>query len=277
MTTFSKNEILELKRDVTVGDSAYSAGQKFVVSKVTPTKTHTILLTNNGELDSEKGLMGSHKSIAGVMSKTNTAFVAKKPDHSALKKGNFYTFKCDFAEDDIFFPAGTRVVLVKGGAKPKFETFYRQKNSNESNLSGLGVSPIFFEKFMTPAEAVTCELTKDWCIKGLKERTGEETRNFELSVYFKNKKVGEASNGGYGACHSIYIDTPEWKKLNEQAFAIVQPLDKRKEERMKLKLHDMEEIIIDYFLENHGGLSTLNDYLVRYAMSWCNLTKEELA
>lgn len=278
MTTFSKNEILELKRDLTVGDVPYTAGQKFVVTKVTPTKTHTTLLNNNGELDSEKGLIGSHKSIAGVMSKTNTAFIAKKPDYSAIKKGNFYTFNKNFKDDDgMEFPAGTRVVMVKGGAKPVFETFYRQKSPKLSNVNGLGVHPKFVEQFLSPAEAVTCELTKDWCIKGLKERTGEETRNFELSVYFKNKKVGEASNGGYGACHSIYIDTPEWKKLNEQAFAIVQPLDNCKEERMKLKLHDMEEIIIDYFLENHGGLSTLNDYLVRYAMSWCNLTKAELA
>lgn len=274
MSTFTKNEIIELKRDLTVGDASYSAGQKFVVTKVTPTKTHVTLLDNKGELVAEKGLIGTHKSIAGVMSKTNTAFLVKKADHSALKKGNFYTFKQDFKEDEIFFPAGTRVVLVKGGAKPVFETFYRQQNPKASYLSGLGVSPSFFEKFMTPAEAEICELTKDWCIKGLKERTGEETRNFECNVYYKNKKVGEASNGGYGACHSIHVHTPEWEKLIDQAFEIIKPLDNRKEDHMKIKRHDLDEIIIDFFLENHGGLSNLKDYLTRYAVSWLNFVEK---
>ena len=60
----------------------------------------------------------------------------------------------------------------------------------------------------------TATKTEEYQIKGLKTAGGEETLRFQVSLYFRGKRVAGVSNGGTGGCH-------EWHwvdKASEQSF-----------------------------------------------------------
>lgn len=273
MAKFSKNEIVTLNQTLKVGDVTYTKGSRFVVEKTTSTKTHLALLDDKGCLTG-KGINGGHSAIERACTSTNTKFVAPKAKGADVKKGDFMVFKEEYKDDELRFPVGTRIVIVKGGAKPAFETFYKQENKSVSYVSGLSVHPDFITQFLEKSEPVKCELTADFQMKGLKERTGEETRNFEMSLYYKGKKIGEASNDGYGGCHRIYMNHEAWNNLIEKGLEIAQAVSTIKGEKFQVTKHDIEENTVDFFLENFHGLSTYKDYIERYVRGWCLLVQK---
>jgi len=60
----------------------------------------------------------------------------------------------------------------------------------------------------------TANKTEEFQIKRLKTAGGEETLRFEVSLYFRDKRVASVSNGGTGGCHEWHwID-----KASEQSF-----------------------------------------------------------
>ena len=56
----------------------------------------------------------------------------------------------------------------------------------------------------------TATKTEEFQIKGLKTAGGDETLRFEVSLYFRSKRVAIVSNGGTGGCHS-------WSWLDKEA------------------------------------------------------------
>lgn len=268
MADLAKNEIVEIKAQIKVGDKTYPAGTRFVVMKVTTAKIHLSQLNEDNTI-SENGINGSITAIQLRFASTGKKYVAPKGTSVEAKKGDFFSFKKEFNDNGIKFPVGTRVVLVKGGQRPEFFTHFTQESGH--NVEGLTIYPQFITEHLEAAEAAVCDLTADWKMKGLKERTGEETRNFEFNLYYKGKRVGGASNDGCGGSHRVHVYNDDWKALNKAALEICKAADTTKSGQFSIKAHDVEEYLINFFLDNHNGLSPLKDYLEDQVKDWCKM------
>lgn len=270
MSKFSKNEIISLDRDLKVGDIEYKQGQRFVVAQKTPLRLTITMLNNDGSLNAKQ--LSGKPELFHLFSSTNTKYAPPKADTSDIKKGNVYTFKKPFENEQVSYPVGARAILVKGGARPEFFSYHSQKNKM---INGLIVTPEFIETYFELSEPVKCDLTDAWEIKGLKQRQGEETPNFEFNLYHNGKKVGGASNDGYGGSHRIGTTTDAWDKLVDEAFKVVKSFEPEDvTDQMIISRHNIEEAIVDFFLEGVKGLITLKDYLQRYSDSWYEMTKK---
>lgn len=268
MAALTKNEIVELKSEIKVGNETYPVGTRFVVTKVTKEKIHLSQLKQDHTLNGS--FSGKIASILNVFVSTNTKYIEPKAASVQVKKGNFYTFKKEFNESGSKFPVGTRVVIIKGGKCPQFIT-----QAMDGRV--FTVNTHFITEFFDAAEAAQCELTADWQVKGLQERQGEETRNFIFNLYYKGKKMGDASNDGQGGCHRVHVYGDEWKVLNKAALEICKAVDTSKSDQFAIREHDVEEYLVDFFLDNYNGLSTLKDYLERRVKDWCDTVSRHLS
>ena len=269
MTKFVKNEILILKSNLKLASSDYKKGQRFVVTRATATKAHLNLLDENNMLVEDSAITGSTSSIAAFFNTSNQKLIIKTSD-AGVKKGDFFTFKMDFKNDDIIFPKGTRVVINKAGANPQFTTLYKQENGN---TYGLAVSPAFIKKYLEPTEAAECDLSRDWKVKALKAQDTQDGYSFTFNLYYKGKKAACAGNFGIGGPNYTHSVTAEWTKLIDDAIAFAAPLDQSHDKYYSC-CGKMEESLVEFFFANQNGLQSLTDYLTASINEWNKFTKK---
>ena len=271
MGTFSKNEIVKLNKDLVIAPNTYPANTLFFVEKAQD-KKFTIAELKDGA-PTGRTLSADIRAFNGLISSTNTLY--KKAKAVSVKKGDFFTFKTEFVQDEVKFPVGTRIVFTKGGANPAFETLYKQEILKQVN--GLGVSEDFILKYLERAERAECEVTKDFDLKGVKHFTTRHgDGGFEASLYFKGKKIGNLSNDGYGGCNNIDIDrkySADWDKLITKGLEFSGVIGKQEGIR-EITKHQVEETTVEFFLTNHNGLISYKEYIEAEAHEWLSYFKK---
>ena len=257
--SYSKNEIVELQRDITVGESNYPKGTLFVVEDFfakDATGARIVLKT----LDSS----GKKKLNDGIESKATTILkITKSTDKKLeenivkLKKGQIFTFNEDETFDfdqQVTVLKGTRVIVLKGGSKPEIAI---DQPLGHATMFAITYPLADFSHMFTEAKPVDDEILRDWSVKKLRTLEGRRGYHVTANLCYKDQPVIEYEVEHIGCDPELIIK----KGISEEAK---KSLDDVLNKIMELESkYDGCKRDRDYALETLGNFLTSQSYQLR--------------
>ena len=252
--SYSKNEIVELEREVTVGGDYYPKGALFVVDKVTSTKITLKKLDPNGNRKLSDGIEGKASTILKITKSTQ-----KKLEENIVKvkKGQIFTFNEDQTFDfdqQITVLKGTRIIVLKGGTKPEIGI---DQSHGGASMFAITYPLADFSHMFTEAKAADDELLKEWSVKNLRTLEGRRGYHVTATLCFKDQHVIEYEVEYLGCDPELIIKkdiSEEAKKSLDDVLSKIMQLESK---------YDGCKRDRDYALETLGNFLTSQAYKLR--------------